>query len=391
MVCGKAAGAQPSRHCMKSKNKKTKNPETKREKTENQIKHQNQIKDQKTIVHYRVKEWGMVFFLVLVLPYIISIFWSGSEYGGSGKVLEDEPESRIFVEVERKPGVSLLSMEEYLCGALPAVIPADFEPECLKAQAILLRTSLVRKYKELVESQSLPAVEGNAVIMTSSVSVNEAGFSQNLYLEETSRRLKEPEASYLTREQMKKLWGNDFSGNYQKIRQAVMDTKGICAVYQGVPVEACFFAVSIGSTRNGSEVLNREIPYLQSTACPKDYLSEEYLTQIIFKRRKIEKLIGGVLEAIQTDSLGYCRKVTILRKDGVRMEKSGEWFRETLGLASSYFQVREQGTELYVTVKGRGHGLGMSQFGANEMAKEGKDCMEILLYFFHGIALDKYQ
>lgn len=332
----------------------------------------------KAIFHNRIKGWGMVFFFVLLFSYIMTIFWSGRESadpkwqqsaGGSSRIsvkvrdINHTGGSQVGYTQEAQSGKTFLniSMEEYLYGCLPTVMPADYELECLKAQAVLLRTYLIGRYKE-----AMAAGDGE---------------------------LAEAWDTYLTGNQLRELWGSDFDENYKKVIQAVTETRGIYMTYEGKPAHACYFRVSAGATRDGSELLLRELPYLKSVECPKDYLSEDYLYQVVLKSKNVENIIGGSIGEIRYDRAGYCKEVVILMGDNKDMavSRSGEWLRIRLDFPSSHFQLEQDGNNMTFTIKGTGHGLGMSQFTANELAKEGYDFDSILTYFFQNIVLDKYE
>lgn len=321
------------------------------------------FENKRAMARVRMRRCVMVLLFVLFLPCCVSAVWSGDRGYEEWELESGLRESRIVVRVMGSKGEMEMSMEEYLYGCLPTVIPGEYEMECLKAQAVLMRTYLIGRYREAVES-------GKDV-------VEESG------------------DSYFTKPRLKELWGEEYAVKSEKVRQAVNQTRGIYAAYEGLPIEACFFRVSAGRTRDGNEVLGREIPYLKSVACPKDYLSEDYLTQISIKKKELERILGGSWGEIKCDSAGYCQNVTlyITNKEGKEetIGKSGEWLRQKLMLPSAFLLIEEEKKNMQFTSKGTGHGLGMSQFAANEMAKDGDDYSTILCYFFQNIALDKYE
>ncbi len=305
----------------------------------------------------------MVFLFVLIFPYIGSVFWSGDYIETYSSHVSNELDSRIMVKEVTSDMDTELPLEEYLYGYLPTVIPIEYELECLKAQAIILRTQLIACYKR--QSQ-----EGKTVIEASP-------------------------GNYLSNNQLKKIWGDNYFINSEKIRQAIEETKGVYLTYNGEPIQACFFRISAGVTRDGTEILGNNYPYIKSVSCPKDYLSESYLTQIKIKKKELEETLGGQIEEIQMDQNGYCKNVIIsIQKDKNTTGKvniSGEQFRQTLNLSSASFIMEEKKSNIIFKVKGLGHGFGMSQFAANEKAKDGIDCGTILNYFFQNINIDKYQ
>lgn len=297
---------------------------------------------------------------IFVLPYIFSMLWTGNgiqaepEAAGGGDALSD---SRVILRLEDTHGSLIMTMEEYLCGYLPYVIPAWYEPECLRAQAILLRTEVIGRMQKQSQQDS-------------------GAFTL-------------PVDTYLTQGQLEEMWGGNYKEYQEKIRQAVCSTQGVYLTYEGLPIEACFFRVSAGQTRSAEELLGQEYKYLRGVYCSKDYLSDEYLTHYTYKKTKLEKLLGGSITQLDYDSFGYLVKATITsQQDSVY---SGEWFRKKLNLPSAHITAEESKDEILFHVKGVGHGFGMSQFAANEMAKEGADYRTILSYFFQNITFDKYE
>lgn len=296
----------------------------------------------------------MVFLFVLFVPYLAAVL---SGKSGSAK-LPEAGRSLITLTLTSPGGNTSVALEEYLCGLLPCVIPVDYETECLKAQAILLRTYYVGKYQELVE----------------------AGGGE----------LTEPEDSYMTVPDLISLWGADYYTNIEKIRQAVTQTQGIYITYEGKPIHPCYFHISSGRTRDGEEALGEAYPYLKSVACPSDYQADRYLSRISFKKNEFRRILGGSPGEITYDSAGYCRSVTLIKEE----EKTivpGEALREKLSLPSASFTLEEKEDVFIFIIKGEGHGLGFGQFAAQRLAKQGYDYNSILSYFFQNIALDKYE
>lgn len=300
---------------------------------------------------------------LLVMPYIVTMLWSGnvgkSELASQGTILPRE--SGIMINLEDGHGKLTMSMEEYLCGALPLVIPVVYEPQTLEAQAILLRTEIIRMFRMEREKGK-----------------------DNLAL---------PRSTYLSQIQLMDLWDVHYQEYQQKIRQAVSSTGGIYLTFRGLPIQACFFRVSAGSTRDGTKLMDGQFPYLVSAECPKDYLAEEFLTKLFYSKKQLAELLGGTLRDLQFDSSGYVNLVCVESKEENTeiYYYSEEWLRQKLRLQSSHITMEENGKEAVLVVKGMGHGYGMSQFAANEMAKEGANHRVILSYFFQNITFDKYE
>lgn len=174
-------------------------------------------------------------------------------------------------------------------------------------------------------------------------------------------------------------------------------------LYQQKVIPGVYFAVSNGATRNAWEVGLAAYPYLKSVLCGRDYLSENYSSSVEMGKKSFleiwEKLPQNAEENVgegdekmpteityQRDEAGY---VLYLQYRGKRV--SGESFRQAYGLASACFYMKEEADRIHITVKGSGHGLGMSLYGAENLASEGKSCEEILKYFFHDVTIAKIE
>ncbi|OYP54634.1 hypothetical protein CG709_01645 [Lachnotalea glycerini] len=187
---------------------------------------------------------------------------------------------------------------------------------------------------------------------------------------------------------MEDYWGYDkFYEHYNRLQELVMDTKGIIIEYEGEPIEAAFHAVSVGSTRDGERALESDkYPYLKSVKSEEDIESEEYLTSVTVSFEQMSKLFNQNVtvlpEILSCDELGYVEKVKI--NDQII---NGEKFRKTLSLSSACIQMKLNSDEINITVKGKGHGLGLSQYGANIMAKKGKSYKDILNYYYQNISI----
>ncbi len=279
----------------------------------------------------RHQRYGQLFSTVvaiILLPYIITVFINGPAVLTGAEVGEDY----LFVEVDGKSRE--IPVEEYAIGILAREIPVTYEKEALEAQAVMLRT---RMYKQITE-------EGKTSIFTD---------------------------KYFEEKEMKKQWGRV---KYEEYRAALRDvwqsTEGQVLTYGDVLITTPFHQLSNGRTRSGNEVFGSEgYPYLQIRECPKDVEAIDQTQTML-----IEK---GDYEVISTDSAGYVLQI----REGERTI-TGEEFRQEKGLASACFALQEYEDKIRVTTQGNGHGIGLSQNMANEMAKEGKTYEEILAYFF---------
>lgn len=281
----------------------------------------------------RFKTFFCYLSIIMLLPYIVTVFINGSSMASSSRVDD------VYVKVKTEAGTVEMSMEEYCIGVLAREIPADYKKEALKAQAILVRTEVCKKLQE----------NGRDIVL---------------------------EDPFWTKEEMEKAWGAvKTSSNYMKFEQIWKETECQILTYEGKPVKASFFRLSNGSTRDGNEVLgSEEYPYLKIVDCPLDIEAGEQIQTVT--------LDDMDAEITECDTAGYVVSVRVENES-----LSGEEFRNSYHLASSCFTFQKYNGKLRITTRGVGHGLGMSQYTANEMAKEGMDAASILEYFFEGTEL----
>lgn len=281
-----------------------------------------------------LKQVGYFLIIVMLLPYVITVFINGNG------VEVSQTGSSPYVTVKRNDEEQKLPLDEYGTGVLAKEIDAGAGEEALKAQAILIRTSIFNSIQK----------EGSGVVLTK---------------------------GYWTRSQMETNWGADAYGkNYEKMKDAWDETEGQVLMYDGKLAITPYHKLSNGKTRAGSEVFGEgTYPYLQVKECPQDVDAKNAMTTSMIQ--------GSDMEVTKTDSAGYVTEV----RCGTETV-GGEEFRNTYHLASACFTLQDYEGQTRVTVKGIGHGLGMSQYTAEKMAEEGKTFEEILNYFFEGTTLE---
>lgn len=282
-----------------------------------------------------IRQAGYFLVIMILLPYIITVFLNGSQMTASVGT------ASIYVKVERNEKTVKLTLDEYGIGVLAKEMDADAGMEALKAQAVLIRTSICKSIQE----------EGSETVL---------------------------KKGYWTRSQMKSNWGaSDYAEKYDRIQEAWNDTEGKILIYNGMPALTPYHKLSNGKIRSAAEVLGtEEYPYLQVKECPADVESEDAMTT--------QMIQGTDMEVTGTDSAGYVTEVRC-GKETVK----GEAFRDTYHLASACFTLQEFDGQIRVTSKGIGHGLGMSQYTAEQMAADGSSYQDILNYFFEGTTLEE--
>lgn len=253
-------------------------------------------------------------------------------------------------------------IEDYVRGVVSAEMPADFEPEALKAQALTARTYIV---KQLLGKNAKAAPAGANVTDTESHQV------------------------YKNDKELKKLWGSDYSWKIKRIETAVEATKGQILIYNSEPIEATFFSTSNGYTENSEDYWPNKIPYLKSVSSPWDKQSPKYYSQKIMSLTDFQNKLGvrlsskAAIGTITAKTAGQrVAKVQIGGK-----ELTGKQIREKLGLRSSDFSWIRKGDQIVIYTKGFGHGVGMSQYGANGMAREGKNYKDIVTHYYKGVQI----
>lgn len=278
----------------------------------------------------KLKKMGCYIIIIVLLPYVVTVFLNGPSIETAA------PADKMEVMVKQGEKEIQLPLDEYGIGRMAKEIPASYEEEAIKVQAILVRTAVYKQLKE----------EGSEAVLAD---------------------------DFWTEKEMKEEWGSrKFSEYYRKMENAWQETEGQVVMYGEELANTPFTRLTNGSTRDGKEVLGSEdYPYLKIKECPLDIESKDQIRTVT-----TEDMDAEIKE---TDTAGY---VTSVRVGEETM--SGEEFREKYKLDSSCFILQKYDGKMRITTRGIGHGLGLSQYTANEMAKEEKTTEEILQYFFEG-------
>ena len=280
--------------------------------------------------------------------------------GDDGEWLTKGPAVSVFRSDQKE--VEKLPIEKYVIGVVASEMPADFEEEALKAQALTARTYIIN---QLINQDHEGVPAGADVTDTVQHQV------------------------YKSLADLKSDWGSDYGWKLEKVTAAVKATAGQIITYQNQPITAAFFSTSNGYTENSQEYWANNVPYLQSVASPWDKKSPKYLTKKTMPISEFEKKLG--IHLGNDGSVGTVTARTSGKRVGT-VEIGGKTFsgrevREQLDLNSSDFSWVKKGNQIIITTKGYGHGVGMSQYGANGMAKEGKTYKQIVAYYYKGIQI----
>ncbi len=251
-------------------------------------------------------------------------------------------------------------LEEYLVGVVSAEMPASYETEALKAQAVAARSYILSR-----DNSGNPDHKG-ADVCTDSAHCK----------------------AYLSESAAKEKWGEAWAKKYlDKIKSAVADTAGEYIAYNGEAAVACFSAVSSGKTESAADVWGSETPYLKSVDSPGDLTYENFTDSVTVPRAEFLEKLGissASVGAISHTEGGAVKNINIGGKDF-----SGTQIRSIFGLNSANFELSVNESNAVFTSKGKGHGVGMSQYGANQMAKDGKNYTEILLHYYSNVTIEK--
>ena len=248
-----------------------------------------------------------------------------------------------------------LNMTNYLIGVVSSEMPASFNLEALKAQSVLARTYAL-KAKQTGKK------------LTDTVSTQ----------------------SYIDIDQMKNKWGNSFNTYYNKIKNAVENTNGEYLSYNGNYIEALYHSTNNGKTESSLDVFGNYYPYLISVSSEYDKNASSYLRTINMPLDAISNKLGlslnndSVISILSYTDGGNIKEINI---NGNNF--SGKKVRELLGLRSADFDISISDNNANITTRGYGHGVGMSQYGANGMANAGYGYKDILSHYYPGTTLTK--
>ena len=279
-----------------------------------------------------------------------------------------QPEEASFTLYDSATGETFsVSEEEFLPAALACEMDLSAPDEALKAQAVALYTFYCYQRDR-----------------------NHSGGAD--FACDTANWL-----VYVPQSAMEERWGENFSVYYEKLQAIGKEVQGQLLTWEGEPIQACFFAISGGSTASAQEVWGQEVSYLPAVASPGDCFSDGYLSTVSMSSQQLQEAAQAAwgegldfsgpqeewISHLETGPSGYVTTATVGGK-----EVTGEELREAFGLRSACFTMAWQDGNLTFTVRGWGHGVGMSQAGAMYLANQGADYPEILAHYYPGTVLE---
>lgn len=292
--------------------------------------------------------------LILLIPIIVVTIF----------IREDEIEfhytDNMKIRVKRSNGeIQNIDFENYIVGVIAGEMPVSFEVEALKAQAVASR-SYAMVYMARNKDKEYDVVD----------SVNNQ--------------------VYLDYDYLKNKWGYNYIENINKIKDVVNKTHGEYLDYNGEVVEALFFSTSVGKTENSEEVFSTKKDYLRSVSSTWDKVSPVFNESNTFKLHDFYSMLGLPYNKVinyrvtQKTSTGRILEIDI---NGDLI--NGHDFANKLGIRSNYFSIDQDNDTVYINTKGYGHGVGLSQYGAQGMALEGYTYDKILKHYYQGVKIKK--
>ena len=294
--------------------------------------------------------------LIILIPYIVvTLFIRDDEI-----TFNFSSNSMIRVYREDLGIIDAVPIEEYVVGVVAGEMPVEFEIEALKAQAVAARSYVMKQAEKNIKKE---------------YDVVDTVLNQ----------------VYLDKERLTQVWKESYTNNINKIKTAVLSTKGEYISYNDKVAEALFFSTSPGMTENSEDVFSSKVDYLRSVESPWDEISPVYVTNKTFTLEEFYKLLGLEysknlnVEVLDTTKTGRIKLIKINGK-----EMTGKFICNKLNLRSTYFEIIKEDNKIIIKNKGYGHGVGMSQYGAQGMAKEGYNYKEILKHYYTGIEIKKF-
>lgn len=272
----------------------------------------------------------------------------------------------LLVKSEQK--LQKMDLEEYLIGVVAAEMPAQFEIEALKAQAVAARTIAVSR---------MLRYGGRGTKWN-----KEADFSDD----------PNDSQAWYTSAQLRVKWGEkNFNDFYDKVREAVEDTEGIIMEYDGKPIDAVFHSTCGIGTESAVNLWGGDVPYLRGVSCGMDEDSPKYSQEKFFSYEKAASILNvSEKEVKKVKITKHTSEKRVATVSCGSTTFTGTVFRTKLGLNSTAFEIDTRKDGIYILTKGNGHGIGMCQYGANGFAKnKGWKYKKILKHYYRGIDLTK--
>ncbi len=291
--------------------------------------------------------------IILVPTVVVNVFIKDEE-------IKFEYHENMTIRVKRSSGnIEKIPFEDYIVGILAGEMPVSFHGEALKAQAVAARTYAMKKMAQNVNNDY-------DVVDTVANQV------------------------YLDNDYLKDAWQDKYVNNINILKTAVLQTSGEYMEYDGEVIEAFFFSTSTGKTENSEDVFGTYLPYLRSVDSTWDDISPVYEEKNYYTLKEFYDALNLNFSTVlnvsvdETTSTGRVKEIVINNK-----KFTGSDIAVSLNLRSSYFQIIQDNNTVIINTKGYGHGVGMSQYGAEAMSAIGYTYDKILKYYYQGVEIKK--
>lgn len=294
--------------------------------------------------------------LIILIPYlIVTIFIEDKKVK-----FKFESNMQVRVKHEATGEIETVPFEEYITGVLAGEMPTSFHIEALKAQALAARSYVMKKME---------------------YSINDEYDVVDTIMNQV----------YLPDDYLREVWSETYDERINKIKTAVLETKGEYISYDGEVAEAFFFSTSVGATENSGEIFMTQLPYLVSVDSMWDAeVSPLYSTDKTMTLEEFYNRIGlgysdtVTIEKTKTTATGRIKKMKVNGH-----EFDGGDLMDYLSLRSTFFEITQDGNTVNINNKGYGHGVGMSQYGAEGMARHGYTYDQIIKHYYTGVEIKK--
>lgn len=296
-------------------------------------------------------------FFIILIPYVVLNIY---EKNIEEIKLYNIESTNIRVKRLQTNKIETINLNEYVVGVLAGEMPIYFELEALKAQAVASRSYALKRI-EYNKNKEYDVVDS----ITNQV--------------------------YLDNNYLKKTWGKNYVKNINKLRIAVNETYNEYLESDGKVVDALFFSTSNGYTENSEEVFNFKVSYLKSVSSPwdKDVSSAFNSSKEMSIQEFYEKLNLNYQENLNITDIKRSNTNRVISLKINNTTFTGKELYQKLKIRSTDFEIVKQSSNIIINTCGYGHGVGMSQYGALGMAKEGYNYQEILKYYYQNINIKK--
>ncbi|QCR31436.1 stage II sporulation protein D [Lysinibacillus sp. SGAir0095] len=312
----------------------------------------------------KIKNYKNPIMVVSVIGFVTALFFfpflfmkSEQKSEAAPQTSSNVPQNACGLTIQVSGSDVPLDLEEYVIGVVAAEMPAGFNSEALKAQAIAARTYVLKS-----TNYGKTAIEPTV--------------AKQVFYDEDSR---------------KENWNDSYEDYEAKVREAVESTRGEVIEYNGELITAMFHSMSNGMTESSANYSGTELPYLQSVASTDFQYADNYETTTTLSiedwnsKLTIQSTLADINQIrLQKNNTGRVEKVTMKNH-----EWTGRDFRTLLDLRSTDFQIKAQDGQVVITTEGYGHGVGMSQYGADAMADNGANAHEIIGHYYKNTSIEK--